>query len=67
MPDLSRAEIKSMARAVGIDIQDPLLTEVSYNLNALRDLIEDLNPPGLQDVEPLPVIPPHQRSWHEQS
>lgn len=66
MPDLSKAEIKSMGRVVGIDIQEPLLTEVGYNLNALRDLIEGLNPPGLADVEPLPIIPPHQRSWHEQ-
>ena len=67
MADLSKADIKRLGRAVGIAIEEPLLTEVTYNLNALRDLLEEVNPPGLDRVEPLPIIPPHERSWHEQS
>ena len=66
MADLSKEEVKSLGRAVGIDIEEPLLTEVTYNLNALRDLLEDVNPSGLGQVEPLPIIPPHERSPHEQ-
>jgi hypothetical protein len=66
MADLAKDEIKSLGRAVGIEIEEPLLTEVAYNLNALRDLLEDVNPPGLVQVEPLPIIPPHERSPHEQ-
>ena len=66
MADLSQDEVKSLGRAVGLAIDEPLLTEVTYNLNALRDLLESVNPPGLDQVEPLPIVPPHERSWHEQ-
>jgi hypothetical protein len=66
MADLSTDEVKNLGRAVGIDLDEPLLTEITYNLNALRDLLEDVSPPGLDRVEPLPIIPPHERSWHEQ-
>ena len=65
MADLSQDEVKSLGRAVGLDIAAPLLTEVTYNLNALRDLLESVSPPGLDQVEPLPIIPPHERTWHE--
>ena len=66
MADLSQDEVKSLGRAVGLDINEPLLTEVTYNLNALRDLLESVNPPGLDQAEPLPIIPPHERLAHEQ-
>jgi hypothetical protein len=62
MPDLSKDDIKSLGRAAGLDIGEPHLTEVTYNLNALRDLLEAVNPPGLDEVEPLPIIPPHERA-----
>jgi hypothetical protein len=62
MADLSKDEIRSLGRAVGLEIPEPLLTEVTYNLNALRELLEEVNPPDLDKVEPLPIIPPHERS-----
>ena len=65
MADLSEAEVKSLGHAVGLALEDPLLTEVTYNLNALRELLDDVNPPGLDQVEPLPIITPHERSLHE--
>jgi hypothetical protein len=65
MADLSNAEVKSLARAVGLDIEEPLLTEVAFNLNALRDLMAEVNPENLDQVEPLPIIPIHERSSHE--
>jgi hypothetical protein len=65
MADLSTAEVQSLAQAVGLEIAEPLLTEVTYNLNALRELIDGVNPPALDQVEPLPIIPPHERSPHE--
>ena len=46
MADLSKDEIKSLGRAVGLDIAEPLLTEVTYNLNALKDLLEEHHPSG---------------------
>jgi len=66
MADLSQDEVKSLGQAVGLAIDGPLLTEVTYNLNALRDLLDSVNPSGLDQVEPLPIVPPHERSWHEQ-
>ena len=66
MADLSPVEIKSLGRAVGLEIDEPLLTEVTYNLNALRDLIDAVNVPELDQVEPLPTILPEERSPHEQ-
>jgi hypothetical protein len=65
MADLSKAEIKSLGRAVGLELEEPLLTEVTYNLNALRELIDEVNAPELDQVEPLPIIAPHERSRHE--
>jgi hypothetical protein len=67
MADLSKDEVKSLGRAVGLDIDEPLLTEVTYNLNALRELLDSVNPPGLDQLEPLPIVPPHERLAHEQS
>ena len=64
MADLSKDEVKSLGRAVGLDIDEPLLTEVTYNLNALRELLDSVNPPGLDQLEPLPIIPPHERLAH---
>lgn len=66
MADLSKDEVKSLGRAVGLDIDDPWLTEVTYNLNALRELLESVNPPGLDQAEPLPIVPPHERTSHAQ-
>jgi hypothetical protein len=65
MADLSKVDIKSLGRAVGLELEEPLLTEVTYNLNALRELLDDVNPSELDQVEPLPIIPPHERSPHE--
>ena len=64
MTDLSTVDIKSLGRAVGLELEEPLLTEVTYNLNALRELIDNVNPSELDQVEPLPIIPPHERSPH---
>ncbi len=64
MADLAPDEVKTLGRAVGIELAELLLTEVTYNLNALRELLDSINPPGLDQVEPLPIIPPHERTWH---
>ena len=63
MPDLSKDEVKALGHAVGLEIQDPELTEVTYSLNALLESLDQINPPGLDSVEPLPIIlPPHNPS-----
>ncbi len=58
MADLTREEIKALGHAVGLEIEEPELTEVMYSLNALLEALDGINPPGLEDVEPLPIILP---------
>jgi hypothetical protein len=58
MTDLTIEEVRSLGHAVGLEIQDPELTEVTYSLNALLEALEELNPPELEKIEPLPIIPP---------
>ena len=58
MPDLSKDDIQSLGRAVGLDIQEPELTEVMHSLNALLESLDAITPPGLEAVEPLPIILP---------
>ena len=40
MADLSNAGVQSLAHAVRLDLAEPLLTEVAYNLNALREPLD---------------------------
>ncbi len=58
MADLTQDEIRAMGHAVGLEIQEPELTEVMYSLNALLEALDQINPPGLDSVEPLPIILP---------
>ena len=58
MPDLTKDEVKALGRAVGLEIDEPELTEVAYSLNAMLESLHAINPPGLDGVEPLPIIIP---------
>jgi hypothetical protein len=58
MQELTKEEVRGLGHAVGLDIQDPELTEVTYSLNALLEDLDRLNPPGLETVEPLPILLP---------
>ena len=63
MADLTKEEIRGLGHAVGLEIEDPELTEVMYSLNAILEALDQVNPPGLENVEPLPIIiPPSQPS-----
>ena len=58
MKQLTKEEVRGLGHAVGLDIQEPELTEVTHNLyNLLADL-ENINPLGLDNVEPLPILVP---------
>jgi hypothetical protein len=58
MGDLTKDEVRAMGRAVGLEIPDPELTEVTYSLNAVLEALTAISPPGLENVEPLPIILP---------
>ena len=56
--DLTKDQVNAMGHAVGLNIQDPELAEVTYSINALLEALDEINPPGLDAVEPLPIIIP---------
>ena len=58
MEDLTNPEIQALGRAVGLDIQEPELTEVAYSLNAILEMMDEIEVPGVDAVEPLPLILP---------
>ncbi len=39
-------------------LQDAELTEITYSLNALLEALDAINPPGLENIEALPIILP---------
>ena len=55
MSDLTRAEIAALAHAVGLKIEEPYLTAVSYQLNAILEAIDRIPETGLDEIEPLPI------------
>ena len=56
MPELNNDEIRVLAKAVNLDIQDSDITDVKYSLNAMLEAMESINPEGINGIEPLPVI-----------
>ena len=58
MKELTKDEVRGLGHAVGLDIQDPEQTEVTYSLNALLEDLDKIDPPGLDKVEPLPILLP---------
>ena len=56
--DLTNAEVQALGRAVGLEIQEPELSQVAYGLNALLEGIAAIDVPGANAVEPLPLILP---------
>ncbi len=58
MDDLTKEEVVALGHAVGLEIQDPELTEVTYSLNALLEALDAINPPGLENIEALSIILP---------
>jgi Asp-tRNA(Asn)/Glu-tRNA(Gln) amidotransferase C subunit len=58
MTRLSDQEVQALGRAVGLDIQEPELSQVAHSLNAILELMEEIDAPGINAVEPLPIILP---------
>ncbi len=58
MDDLTKEEVVALGHAVRLEIPDPELTEVTYSLNALLEALDAINPPGMENIEALPIILP---------
>jgi hypothetical protein len=57
MADLSPAEVRALAVAVGLSLTDDDLAEVTHRVNAFVDALAPLAALPLDTVEPLPLVP----------
>ena len=60
--DLTTDDVRAMGKAVGLHISDADLAEVTHVLNAIIESIDVINPPGIESVEPLPILLPTKES-----
>lgn len=58
MKDLTSSEVQALGHANGLEIEEPELTEVVHSLNAILEMMDELEVPGANAVEPLPLILP---------
>ena len=65
MADLTNDEVHALGRSVGLDIQEPELTQVGYGLNAILEAMAKIDAPGVNSVEPLPLILPRSEDQDE--
>jgi hypothetical protein len=59
MAELTNEEIHALGRSVGLDIREPELTQVGYSLNAILEAMSSIDAPGVNGIEPLPLILPN--------
>jgi hypothetical protein len=62
MRELSSEEIRGLGRAVGLEIQEPELAQVTVSLNAILELMGEIDLPEVNFVEPLPLILPEEEA-----
>lgn len=58
MSDLNNEEIQALAKAVGLTLEEPELTQVTHSLNAMLDEMAAINPPGFNLEEYVAVTQP---------
>ena len=56
--NLTNEEVRAIARAVDLKIEEPELTQVRYSLNAILNAMGSIDVPGLNAQEPLPIVLP---------
>ena len=57
MADLTKDEVIALGHAVGLEIQDPDLPEVTYSLNALLESLVKITPQFCASVCGFPMNP----------
>ncbi len=65
MSSLTNEEVLAIAKAVDLEIHEPELTQVRHSLNAILEGMDQVDIPGLNSQEPLPIIPPQEQSAQE--
>jgi Asp-tRNA(Asn)/Glu-tRNA(Gln) amidotransferase C subunit len=53
--DVSEHDVRTLARMVGIQVDEPESADVRYSLNALLNAIERIDETELEDIEPTPI------------
>ena len=62
MSSLTNEEVLAIARAVDLEMHEPDLTQVRLSLNAILEAMDQVDIPGLNAQEPLPIIPPQEEA-----
>ena len=57
MPDMTPADVKTAALAIGLTIDEKDLVEVTHRLNVIVSGVERFSHPDLDKVDPLPFRP----------
>ena len=60
MTGIGKEEIRALGKAAGMEINEPELTAVECNLNAILDAMGDIDTPSLRGQEPLPIVMPRE-------
>ena len=58
MSDLNNDEIQALAKAVGLTLREPELSQVTHSLNAMLDEMAAIDPPGFNLEEYVAVTLP---------
>ena len=58
MADLTPRQIRELARSLGLEIAQEDISEVTWRVNALQEVLDRLEHPDLDTVEPIPVFWP---------
>ena len=57
MPELTKPEVRALATALGLGLDDEDLIEITHRLNAFVNALAPLGMLPLRDAEPAPVDP----------
>ena len=56
MSDLTNDETQALAKAVGLALREPELSQVAHSLNAILREMDAINPPGFNLEEYVAVV-----------
>lgn len=57
MPELTNQDVRALASALGLRLDDEDLVEITHRLNAFVDALASLGTLPIRDAEPAPVDP----------
>ena len=58
MADLNNEEIRALAKAVNLPLDEPELSQVTHSLNAMLEEMANINPEGFNLEEYVAVVQP---------